>query len=73
MVVLGYPVRLRRWLLLTSVLMVRVHGPLLAYGGVWRPEHSGPMFWRQQVVPGLLVSTVKVCLSRVASGHWWVW
>ena len=66
LVLVGYPVRLQRWHVLASVLIVRVHGPLWAYRGVWRPQYRGPLVWGQQVVLGHVVLVVRVCQPRVA-------
>ena len=41
--VVGRPVCQRRWHVLALVLIVRVHGALRVYGGVWRPDYRGPV------------------------------
>ena len=70
-VLVGYPVRPGRWHVLALVLIVRVQGPLWAYGGVWRPEYRGPVLWGRQVVLSRVVVVMRVCRLRVVPWHWW--
>ena len=67
---MGYLVRPRRWHMLALVLVVRLQGPLCAYGGTWRTEHYGPVLWVRQVELGCVVVVVTVCRLRVVPLHW---